>query len=110
PTAVNDSETTAENTPLYSTVMPNDSDPDGDQLTVTQFVINGTTVSYTGPTEWSYRRFILHYAHLCAAAGGVGVFCIGPAVRSRCRTRQRQDHLCRRLVRISRDAACGHGR
>ena len=43
PTAVDDSETIAENTPLYSTVMPNDSDPDGDQLTVTQFVINGTT-------------------------------------------------------------------
>lgn len=43
PTAVNDSETIAENTPLYSTVMPNDSDPEGDQLTVTQFVINGTT-------------------------------------------------------------------
>jgi len=45
------------------------------------FVINGTTVSYTGPTEWSYRRFILHYAHLCAAAGGVGVFCIGSELR-----------------------------
>ncbi len=24
------------------------------------------TISYTGPAEWSYRRFILHYAHLCA--------------------------------------------
>ena len=23
-----------------------------------------------GPAEWSYRRFVLHYAHLCALAGG----------------------------------------
>ncbi|MDJ1007523.1 MAG: glycoside hydrolase TIM-barrel-like domain-containing protein [Paracoccaceae bacterium] len=34
-------------------------------------------VSYTGPEEFSYRRFILHYAHLCALAGGVEAFCIG---------------------------------
>jgi hypothetical protein len=38
-------------------------------------------VTYTGPTEWSYRRFILHYAHLCALAGGVGAFCIGSELR-----------------------------
>lgn len=41
------------------------------------FAVNGTEVSYSGPTEWRYRRFILHYAHLCAAAGGVDAFCIG---------------------------------
>ncbi|AOZ69272.1 host specificity protein [Rhodobacter xanthinilyticus] len=35
------------------------------------------TVAYTGPAEWSMRRFILHYAHLCAQAGGVEAFCIG---------------------------------
>lgn len=34
-------------------------------------------VSYSGPDEWRYRRFILHYAHLCALAGGVDAFCIG---------------------------------
>ncbi|MDA1155702.1 MAG: glycoside hydrolase TIM-barrel-like domain-containing protein, partial [Proteobacteria bacterium] len=28
-----------------------------------------------------YRRFILHYAHLCAAAGGVDAFCIGSEMR-----------------------------
>ena len=39
-------------------------------------------VSYHGPAEWSYRRFILHYAHLCAVAGGVGAFCIGSEMRS----------------------------
>jgi hypothetical protein len=38
-------------------------------------------VTYTGPDEWSYRRFILHYAHLCAAAGGVESFCIGSEMR-----------------------------
>ena len=48
---------------------------------VSDFAINGTSVTYTGPAEWSYRRFILHYAHLCAAAGGVGVFCIGSELR-----------------------------
>ena len=45
------------------------------------FAVNGTAVSYAGPVEWSYRRFILHYAHLCAAAGGVGAFCIGSEMR-----------------------------
>jgi hypothetical protein len=39
-------------------------------------------VTYTGPAEWSLRRFILHQAHLCAAAGGVGAFCIGSEMRS----------------------------
>ncbi len=48
----------------------------------TDFSPNGTTVDYTGPQEWSYRRFILHYAHLCALAGGVEAFCIGSEMRS----------------------------
>ena len=45
------------------------------------FAVNGTSVSYSGPAEWSYRRFILHYAHLCAAAGGVSAFCLGSEMR-----------------------------
>ncbi|PKP75672.1 MAG: host specificity protein [Alphaproteobacteria bacterium HGW-Alphaproteobacteria-6] len=45
------------------------------------FVVNGKTVGYSGPIEWSYRRFILHFAHLCAAAGGVDAFCIGSEMR-----------------------------
>lgn len=48
----------------------------------TDFASSGGTVHYTGPTEFSYRRFILHYAHLCAAAGGVDAFCIGSEMRS----------------------------
>ena len=39
------------------------------------------SVAYSGPNEWSYRRFILHYAHLCAAAGSVDAFCIGSEMR-----------------------------
>ena len=38
-------------------------------------------VTYSGPDEWSYRRFILHQAALCAAAGGVESFCIGSEMR-----------------------------
>lgn len=39
-------------------------------------------ITYRGPDEWTYRRFILHYAHLCAAAGRVESFCIGSEMRS----------------------------
>lgn len=41
------------------------------------FTVTPGSVTYTGPAEWSYRRFILHQAALCAAAGGVESFCIG---------------------------------
>jgi GTA TIM-barrel-like domain/Putative phage tail protein len=41
------------------------------------FAVADGVVNYTGPAEWRYRRFILHYAHLCALAGGVEAFCIG---------------------------------
>ncbi|MEL6685274.1 MAG: glycoside hydrolase TIM-barrel-like domain-containing protein, partial [Pseudomonadota bacterium] len=47
------------------------------QAAVDDFATSGTMVSYNGPSENSYRRFVLHYAHLCAAAGGVSAFCIG---------------------------------
>lgn len=47
----------------------------------TDFAVNGETVSYSGPAEWSYRRMILHYAHLCKAAGGVDAFLIGSELR-----------------------------
>ncbi len=44
---------------------------------VTDFSIAGDEVVYSGPAEWSYRRMILHYAHLCAIAGGVESFLVG---------------------------------
>ena len=45
------------------------------------FSISDGQVVYSGPEEWSYRRFILHYAHLCAQAGGVEAFCVGSELR-----------------------------
>ncbi|TRD19770.1 baseplate multidomain protein megatron [Palleronia caenipelagi] len=48
-------------------------------------------VSFGGPALWGYRRFILHYAHLCAAAGGVEAFCIGSKMRELTRLR---DETC----------------
>lgn len=66
-----------------------DGSPDGSRAAVDEvaaffgdaeasdFTRVGETVGYSGPDEWSYRRFILHYAHLCAAAGGIDAFLIG---------------------------------
>jgi hypothetical protein len=45
------------------------------------FALSGDTVIYSGPTEWSYRRFILHYAWLAKAAGNVAAFLIGSELR-----------------------------
>ncbi|WP_417205016.1 baseplate multidomain protein megatron [Antarctobacter sp.] len=45
------------------------------------FTVSSGSVSYSGPDEWGYRRFILYQAALCAAAGGVEAFCIGSEMR-----------------------------
>ncbi|MCV3271127.1 baseplate multidomain protein megatron [Roseobacter sinensis] len=45
------------------------------------FSVSGSSVAYAGPNEWSFNRFILHYAALCKAAGGVEAFCIGTEMR-----------------------------
>lgn len=45
------------------------------------FSVADGVVIYSGPEEWSYRRFILHYAHLAALAGGVDAFCVGSELR-----------------------------
>ncbi|MCW2317596.1 uncharacterized protein (TIGR02217 family) [Rhodoblastus acidophilus] len=51
---------------------PSQFTPDADNL----------TVAYSGaPTDFTYRRFILHYANLCAVAGGVDLFLIGSELR-----------------------------
>jgi len=43
---------------------------------------DGNTIPYTGPPgDTGLRRMILHYAHLCAAAGGVESFCIASELR-----------------------------
>ena len=41
----------------------------------------GLGVSYSGPPGWGYRRMVLHYARLCALAGGVDAFLIGSELR-----------------------------
>jgi hypothetical protein len=46
-----------------------------------QFTVSASGVTYTGPADWGFRRMILHYAHLCVAAGGVDAFCIGSELR-----------------------------
>lgn len=61
---------TAEVASFFGTVSPS------------HFTIAGQTVTYSGPNQWSYRRFILHYANLCKAAGGVAAFCVGTELRS----------------------------
>ncbi len=48
---------------------------------IAHFSISGDTVVYSGPAEWSYRRMVLHYAHLAKAAGGVDAFLIGSELR-----------------------------
>lgn len=44
------------------------------------FTAIGTSVAYAG-TEWSFRRFILHYANLAVLAGGVDAFLISSELR-----------------------------
>lgn len=46
------------------------------------FTVAGGAVTYHGPAEWSFRRMILHYAHLCAAAGGVEAFLLGSELKA----------------------------
>ncbi|MBD3662939.1 glycoside hydrolase/phage tail family protein [Sulfitobacter sp. TSTF-M16] len=50
-------------------------------VVATDFAVGAGEVAYTGPQEWSLSRFILHYAALCAAAGGVDSFCISSEMR-----------------------------
>lgn len=57
------------------------------------FSIAGDNVSYSGPDEWRFRRMILHYAHLCAAAGGVDSFIIGSELRGLTQIRGTGDHF-----------------
>ncbi|OWY08025.1 host specificity protein [Thioclava sp. F42-5] len=72
---------------------------------VTDFAASGETVTYSGPEEWSFRRFILHYAHLCKLAGGVEAFCIGSEMRSLTQIRRPGNSFpaVAQLVQLARD-------
>src|SRR5690606_9992122 len=69
------------------------------------FSASGTAVNYSGPAEWGFRRFILHYARLCAAAGGVDAFCIGSEMRSLVQVRGAGDSFpaVAELVRLAEE-------
>ncbi len=56
------------------------------------FAVSAGAVSYHGPDEWTLRRFILHQAALCAAAGGVESFCIGSEMVGLTRLRDHQGY------------------
>ncbi len=52
------------------------------------YVRDEATIAFNGaPGDWGYRRFLLHYAHLAAAAGGVDGFLIGSELRGLTRLR-----------------------
>ncbi|MEM9138957.1 MAG: glycoside hydrolase/phage tail family protein, partial [Pseudomonadota bacterium] len=45
------------------------------------FTVGDGAVSYDGPDEWTWRRFVLHIAALGAAAGGIDAICVGTELR-----------------------------
>ncbi|MBL8584000.1 MAG: glycoside hydrolase/phage tail family protein, partial [Rhizobiaceae bacterium] len=46
------------------------------------FSAGGDTIGFSGaPDDWGFRRFVLHFAKLAAAAGGVDAFLIGTEMR-----------------------------
>lgn len=47
------------------------------ECSATDFAATSAGVAYVGPEEWSFRRMILHYAHLAEVAGGVEAFLLG---------------------------------
>ncbi len=57
------------------------------------FAASGNTVIYSGPAEWTFRRMILHYAKLCALAGGVDAFLIGSELRGLTSLRSSATHF-----------------
>lgn len=69
------------------------------------FTIEDGAVVYRGPAEWSYRRFILHYAHLCVLAGGIDAFCIGSEMRGLTQIRDSADGYptVRELCKLAAD-------
>lgn len=62
------------------------------------WVTGAVTTNYTGPVEWHYRRFILHYANLCATInthepGAVGAFLLGSELVGLCAVRDSSTHF-----------------
>jgi len=57
------------------------------------FSTDGTSVSADVSVGWDYRTFILHYAHLAMAAGGVDTFIIGSELRGLSQVRDDGDQF-----------------
>ena len=55
------------------------------------FALQDGTVIYTGPAEFSFRRFILHHAMLAKAAGGVDAFVLCSELRGLTQVRSSSD-------------------
>lgn len=51
------------------------------------YSVSGGAVHYSGPDEWTWRRFILHMAYLGKVAGGVDAIIIGSEFRDLTRSR-----------------------
>jgi GTA TIM-barrel-like domain/Putative phage tail protein len=58
-----------------------------------QFSLSGDVVNFSGGADWSYRRFVLHYAKLAQAAGGVDGFLLGSELRGVTRVRSSADEF-----------------
>ena len=72
PVAVDDSAITPENTPVSGALIANDSDVDADNLSVTQFVVGGTT--YTIPANGSATATIPNVGTLVIKSDGTYTF------------------------------------
>jgi hypothetical protein len=57
------------------------------------FRLASGSVTYSGPSEWSFRRFVLHCAALCQLAGGVDAFMIGSELPGITRLRSSENHF-----------------
>ncbi|WP_371396201.1 glycoside hydrolase/phage tail family protein [Fretibacter rubidus] len=81
-------------TQFFGTATPND------------FGVSGDNVIYNGPDEMSFRRFILHYAHLAELAGGVERFIIGSEMVGLTTIRSSRTHYpaVTQLMQLAADA------
>ena len=72
---------------------------------VSHFSTEGEEIGYTGPDDWGYRRFILHYATLCAVTGGVSTFIIGSELRGLTQLRDEENKFpaVDELIRLAMD-------
>ncbi|MBB3996563.1 baseplate multidomain protein megatron [Aureimonas pseudogalii] len=69
------------------------------------FAVEGGEVRYRGPSEWSYRRMVLHQAALARLAGGCDAFVIGSEMRGLTRLRDEAGRFpfVEALVSLARD-------